>query len=89
MSATSPTQSPDRLVGFFERVLEDALADAAARQWRHRAETFEAAAHRPGVDWPGRATPGQLAAQRARCQTIAQACRQRAAVETTWQECEP
>jgi hypothetical protein len=67
---------------FARRLLADAYAEATARYWRRRAETFEAAAHRAGIDWPGHATALDLDAQRARCQRVADACRARAAVET-------
>lgn len=64
---------------FRRRVVQDAIADAMATQWRRRAATFEWARPRPG-DWPGRATAADLKAQDARLAAIAAACRARAAV---------
>lgn len=70
---------------FCHRLLQDALTEATATYWRRRAAELEAAAHRPGVDWPGHATDAQLAAQRRRCLLTARACRQRAQL-ATWPE---
>lgn len=64
---------------FRARVLQDALYEATAYYWRRRAEAFEAARPRAS-DWPGRATPEQLAEADRRCATAALACRQRAAM---------
>lgn len=65
---------------FTEKVLIDALTEATTGYWVHRATMFEQAAHHPGADWPGHATPTQLHAQQARCQETALACRHRAVI---------
>lgn len=65
---------------FRERVLQDALNEATASYWTRRAETFEAARHRPGIDYPGRATLDELRARWCALTETAQACRARAQV---------
>ena len=82
MSQTT-NPAPGYLEHFTARVLADALTEATVDYWVQRAEVFDAAAHRPGIDYPGRATPEQLQAQQARCRLTALACRQRAYV-TSW-----
>lgn len=72
----------DRVRHFRLRVLSDALAEATSAYWLHRAEQFEAAAPRPG-DFTGRATAADLDALGRRCRARAEACRQRALVEST------
>lgn len=64
---------------FRARVLQDALLEATEAYWLRRAAAFAGAASRPG-DYPGQATPEQLAARDERTRGIAQACRNRAAV---------
>lgn len=48
---------------FRARVLQDALTEALRSTWLRRAEAFEAARHRPGIDFPGTATVEQLRAK--------------------------
>jgi hypothetical protein len=62
---------------FRARVLQDALTQAAADYWRHRARTFEDAAPRAG-DYRGHATPDDLVAQAIRCKQLAENCRRHA-----------
>lgn len=62
---------------FRARVLQDALSEATAAYWRHRAETFRRALPRPG-DFMGRATEGDIEAQQERISATILACRQRA-----------
>jgi hypothetical protein len=62
---------------FRARLLQDALTEATASYWVHRAYQFMEAAPRPG-DFPGQAPRAQLAEARRRCQAIALACRRRA-----------
>lgn len=71
----------ERVTAFRARILADAFLDASAIYWLRRADELEAAAHRPGIDFPGTATPEQLAIQRHRCFRDAAACRHRATLE--------
>ena len=64
---------------FRGRVVQDALTEATGHYWRRRAEMLEAARPRP-TDWPGRATPEELAERDASLAAAALACRERAAV---------
>lgn len=67
-------------IGHFRaRVLQDALAEATATYWLHRAAALEDARPR-GTDRPGRATPDQLAAADARLAQAAALCRHRAGI---------
>jgi hypothetical protein len=59
---------------FRARVLQDALTEATAQYWLHRAEQFEAAAPRPS-DYHGDASQEQLTEAWVRCKTTAVACR--------------
>lgn len=59
------------------RVVQQAILEASAWWWRWRAEQFHAASPRPD-DWPGRATPTELAEADARCRETAYACLNRA-----------
>lgn len=59
------------------RFLQDALAEATADYWRHRAQAFRDAQPREG-DYPGRATPEQIEAQRWRLAEVELACARRA-----------
>ncbi len=79
---TGPTIDLDRVRHFRLRVLSDALSEATANYWNRRAEAFEAAAPRPG-DFTGRATQADLDTLTRRCRKAAEACRQRALVEST------
>lgn len=65
---------------FRGRILQDALTQATAEHWKRRAETLEEARHRPGIDWPGRATVDELRARWVALTTAAAACRQHAEV---------
>lgn len=71
------TELPEYVDHFRRRVLADALQEATAAYWRHRADAFDAALPRPG-DYAGMATPQQIEAQRDRIAASALACRQRA-----------
>ena len=68
----------DHVDHFQRRVVQEAVADATATYWTRRAATFEWARPRP-TDYPGRATPQQLADRDTRCAEAAAACRARAA----------
>ncbi len=59
------------------RVVREALRDATAHTWTRRAQALEWARPRPS-DFPGRATPDELAARDARLAEQAAACRHRA-----------
>lgn len=63
---------------FRKRVVQDALTEATADYWIKRAETFEAARHRPGVDFPGDASLDQLRERWHQLTATAEACRRRA-----------
>jgi len=65
---------------FRARVVQDALSEATADYWLRRAETFEAARHRPGVDYAGNATLDVLRARWVELTEVALACRNRASV---------
>lgn len=71
------------LAGYVEhfraRVLQDALNEATAAYWHRRADAFDQARSRPG-DHPGRAAPADPAARDRELDTIARACRTRAAL---------
>jgi hypothetical protein len=62
---------------FRARLLQDALTEATAAYWVHRAYQFQQAAPKRG-DFHGQATRAQLAAARTRCLETALACRRRA-----------
>jgi hypothetical protein len=72
------TRPPDFATAYAGRLLMDAWIDASAKQWRRRAEQFDAVATRPG-DYLGRSTPEQRRERVERCAAAAQACRNRAA----------
>ena len=57
------------------RVLQDALSEATASYWLHRAETLEAARYRPGVDHPGQASIDELRQRWVDLASAATACR--------------
>jgi len=65
----------DQLVA---RILQDAMTDATRSWWLRRAEQLEAARHRPGIDWPGRASEDDLRRRWRALTEAAQACRARA-----------
>ena len=73
-------QTTDTIViGPFDRgVLLDAWLWADPKFYLRRAEEFERAKHRPGVDFPGRADVDTLRAQWKRCDETARALRARA-----------
>ncbi|BAK36064.1 hypothetical protein MLP_30500 [Microlunatus phosphovorus NM-1] len=62
------------------RILQGAMTDATRLWWLKRAEQLEAARHRPGVDWPGRASENDLQRRWWDLTEAAQACRARAEV---------
>lgn len=62
------------------RLLQDAMVDATRMYYRRRAEQLEAARHRPGVDWPGRASDTELRDRWRNLTETAQACRARAEI---------
>ena len=70
----------DYVEHFRERVLQDALNEATASYWARRAEMFENARHRPGIDYPGLATIDELRVAWCELSETAQACRNRATV---------
>lgn len=69
----------DMLVDETCRPVQEALAAATAGYWLRRADQFDDARPRTS-DFPGAATPEQLAEQDLRLAATAQACRARAAV---------
>lgn len=75
--AMLPTDLPEFVEHFRQRVLQDALAEATATYWRRRAQTFLAAMPRPG-DYTGQATPQEIEARRERIAAAARACAERA-----------
>lgn len=81
VSQSPPTRTTNVLVEHVEhfqhRVMQDALADATATFWNHRAELFEWARPRAG-DYIGRATEADLRAADQRCKAVAEGCRRRA-----------
>jgi hypothetical protein len=62
---------------FAARVLQDALTEAVADYWEHRAQQWEAAAPCKD-DYHGRASRTELLEARERCQEVARACRRHA-----------
>jgi len=60
------------------RVVQDALNDALACTWHRRAELYDWARHRPGLDYTGNATPAELAERDRKLAAQAQACRHKA-----------
>jgi hypothetical protein len=62
---------------FRARILQDALTEATAAYWLHRAEQFEAAAPQP-TDYSGHASQEELAEAWVRCKTAAITCRRHA-----------
>lgn len=73
-----------RLAHFTARVIQDAMAEATAEYWTRRGQAFLDAQPKPG-DFTGRATPAMLAEQAERCRQSAQACFNRASIETPGQ----
>jgi hypothetical protein len=59
---------------FRARILQDALTEATAQYWVHRAHQFQQAAPRPD-DYRGNATPEQLTDAWVQCMTTVAACR--------------
>lgn len=71
----------DEYVAHFRaRVLQDALASASRGFWLRRAAELEAARHRPGIDFTGRASVEELRARWTALTASAAACRARAEV---------
>ena len=60
------------------RVVQDALSQAAACTWWRKAELYDWARHRPGVDYAGNATPAELAERDRKLAAQAAACRHKA-----------
>ena len=71
--AVKDTSGPLRL-HLAARVLQDALTEATAEYWLHRADQFEAAAPSLG-EFHGHATRDQLNEAWTRCHATAAACR--------------
>jgi hypothetical protein len=69
----------DNLPHMTRRLLQEAISDAWAPQQRARAAAWRAAAPRPG-DFRGRATTADLRAAWTRCNTVADAFENRAAI---------
>lgn len=63
---------------FQHRVVQDAIKDASAGYWRHRADVYEWARPRP-TDYHGLATTAELNERDAALRELADACRARAA----------
>lgn len=59
---------------FRGRVLQDALSEAMARYWHHRADMLERCLSRPG-DYTGRASTAEIAGRDARIRADAARCR--------------
>lgn len=78
---TAITLDTDRIAHLKVRLLADLMLDGLAATWNRTADRFEWAAHRPGIDYPGRATAEELDAQRARCLNVARLARHRAQLE--------
>lgn len=62
---------------FVRRVIADALNEASARYWEHRAEVLADAAPKPG-EFHGQATAEELSAAWRRCMGDARRCRRHA-----------
>ena len=62
---------------FRARILQDALTEATAQYWIHRAHQFQQAAPRPD-DYGGHASDEQLTDALVRCLTTVAACRRHA-----------
>jgi hypothetical protein len=74
--AVKDTSGPLRL-HLAARVLQDALTEATADYWLHRADQFEAAAPKLG-EYRGHATRDELNEPWTRCHATATACRRHA-----------
>lgn len=59
------------------RFLQQLITEGTADYWDRRADEWRSIAPRPG-DYPGRATPDQLAQQRTRCLEVATQCHRHA-----------
>lgn len=70
----------DYVLHFGARAVADALIAANRTQLLHRAEQFEAARHRPGIDYRGQATDDELREQWTRCNERARALRAAASI---------
>jgi hypothetical protein len=66
---------------FRARILQDALTEATAQYWLHRAQQFDDAAPRPG-DYQGNATPLERQHQAIRSRQTADNCRRHARLIT-------
>lgn len=71
----SDARDEDYVAHFQARSLQDALASAHRGQLLERAERFEAAKHRPGIDFAGAASMDDLREQWCRCDERARALR--------------
>lgn len=79
--SSSPRDELDEYVQHFQaRALADALIAANHKQLLRRAEQFEAARHRPGIDYRGQATDEQLRTRWIRCTEQARALRAAASI---------
>lgn len=75
-----PPEGIDPWLGMFvRRVIADALNEASAAYWEHRAEVLEDAAPRPG-EFHGKATREELSSAWRRCHADAERCRRHAAL---------
>lgn len=74
---------------FRARVIQDAINTATSSYWLRRAETFENARHRPGIDYAGNATTDRLRTKWYELTEIAQGCRNRATVSLLQTDIDP
>ena len=78
-SSIPPQTTETWLETFTRRVIVDALNEASARYWDHRADVLEDAAPKPG-EFTGKATRAELSAAWRRCHADAERCRRHAAL---------
>jgi hypothetical protein len=75
---TQPPAQLDAYLAHFQwRVLQDALTEATAEHWEHRAHQLDQARPRPG-DYPGNSTPRDRALRHRQLTDTALACRRHA-----------
>ena len=78
-ASSIPPRTESWLETFTRRVIVDALNEATAAYWAHRADVLEAAAPRPD-EFHGKATREELSAAWRRCHADADMCRRHAAL---------
>lgn len=79
MTAAPLAELIEHVTHFQHRVIQDAVTDATASHWNHRAKVLEWAMSKPG-DYHGQSTAEERAARDSALREAADACRARAHV---------